>query len=142
MAITAKSIFNVDNSAQGSDTVQLLAGFGLARSYTSFVGDKRRNKRALAGVAARNQAARAGVDARNKAATDVYDADTAYRGGLIDSQRGGLASTILNLGGAAGDPDRPFASQLVGAQAAGVAPKREAYAPDEVFVPKKKKFKF
>ena len=84
-----------------------------------------------AGVLQSNADARAAVDARNKATTDQFNTDTAYRGGLIDSQRGGLASTILNLGGAAGDPEHPFASQAVGTEAAAATPVLEKYAPDK-----------
>lgn len=65
-------------------------------------------------------------------------AETQYRGSLIDAQRGGLASTILNLGGAAGDPDKPFASQLVGAQADRSADPT-AESPVDLFRKKQKK---
>ena len=84
-----------------------------------------------------NIAARAAVDVRNKALTDQFNADTAYRGGLIAAQRGGLASTILNLGGAAGDPENPYASQVVGTEAAGTAPVLEEY--NDQALPKRKK---
>ena len=80
-------------------------------------------EKALVGEQARTGA----IDAGNTAKLDALNTDTASRGALIDSQRGGLASTILNLGGAAGDPNDPFASQLVGTQAAGAKPPLESY---------------
>lgn len=83
-------------------------------------------------------AARSAVDARNLVKTEAYNAETAYRGGLIASQRGGLASTILNLGGAAGDPNTPYASQAVGTEAAGMTPELEQYTGTP-YAPKKNK---
>jgi len=68
-------------------------------------------------LGARVASGRRAVKKRRAAAAEQYAADTEYRGALIGSQRGGLASTILNLGGAAGDPNKSYASQLVGTQA-------------------------
>jgi hypothetical protein len=84
-----------------------------------------------------NEKGQAAVDARNKARTDQFNVETNYRGGLIAAQRGGLASTILNLGGAAGDPNKPVASQLVGTEAAGTAPEMETFTKRKM--PKKKR---
>ena len=63
--------------------------------------------------------ARAVTDAANAAAAAqtaeqqaAAAADVEYRGRL--RQKDGLASTILNLGGATGDPNRPVASGLLG----------------------------
>ena len=49
------------------------------------------------------EAARKAIGERNVAAREQYGRETELRGGLIASQRGGLASTILNLGGAGGE---------------------------------------
>jgi len=98
---------------------------GLQQWRQSELGRKQGKKEGA--VIAANIAERAAVDARNLVTTEQYNKETAYRGGLIAAQRGGLASTILNLGGAAGDPENPYASQIVGTEAAGVAPELEGY---------------
>ena len=99
---------------------------------------KRKQGKKEAAAAAATAAARAAVDVRNKALTEQYGRETELRGGLIAAQRGGLASTMLNLGGAGGDPSRPFASQLVGTQAEGARPVLEEYGPDVVAGKRKK----
>ena len=110
----------------------------IAQALTSDQGRKDAKKQgALAG---RNAAANADVDSRNAARMDQFNTDTQMRGGLIDAQRGGLASTMLNLGGAAGDPTKPFASQMVGTRAAGELPELEVYGPQEVLARKKNKW--
>lgn len=122
----------------GSFAAGNFAGIFHARS-----SGKRRGRKARQANADANAAARAAVDARNKATTGLYDEQTEFRGGLIDAQRGGLASTMLNLGGAAGDPENPFASQLVGTQAAGSAPILEQYKDVAYAAPRKKnRFRF
>jgi len=110
----------------------------LAQWASSEAGRKQGKKEAAA--AAVNAAARAAVDARNKAKMEQHAGETELRGGLIASQRGGLASTMLNLGGAAGDPNQAFASQLVGTQAEGARPELEGYAPDVVARKRKKQW--
>jgi len=92
-----------------------------------------RNRLALRVIAGRRA-----VDKRNKAAREQNAAETDYRGSLINSQRGGLASTILNLGGSGGDPNMPRASQAVGTQAAGAPPVPEAYETKAGYMAKRK----
>lgn len=68
------------------------------------------------------------LEERNRVATERFGESSTLRGGLIDAQRGGLASTILNLGGARGDPTKPFAAQMIGSRATAGEAGNEALA--------------
>lgn len=92
-----------------------LRKIGIASSFSA----KRITASREEGKARKAAAAQAPIDAANAASAAqsaeqqaVAAAETEYRGRL--RQPGGLASTILNLGGAAGDPNRPEASGLLG----------------------------
>ena len=58
-------------------------------------------------------ASSAAASARTAEEQAALDAENTYRSGL-SGNKSGLASTILNLGGAAGDPSNPSASGLLG----------------------------
>ena len=80
------------------------------------IGEEKKKENAIAERAgAVTAAASAATAAQTAEQQAVEAADVEYRGQL--RQKEGLASTILNLGGAAGDPTRPTASGLLGAQA-------------------------
>lgn len=110
----------------------------LINPVADYFADKERSEqnRARSAVKAKNKKGKAKIDAENQVIQDKFAADTAYRGALIGAQRGGLMSTILNLGGAAGDPDKPIGLGLsygVGTQAAATE--------DGALEPTLKKFK-
>ena len=76
-----------------------------------------KDKNDATALASSQAAGAAAATAAEQATTQAAaTAETDYRAGL-SRQKSGLASTILNLGGAAGDPNSPTASGLLGERA-------------------------